>query len=222
MAIGLIATGEFGRDVCAHLVDHRYPVFHILQLEMFGPLGERHQIEELELDGIVFLMWRPSDADCEPVEDFAFDVGIPWLPLVLDHPYISVGPWLVPPDGPCLRCLRTRLLQHTATRSRRARIREAYDSNPEWGARGHLPAHVQLASGLIKKAVEGGAKSPSGAAHESDNSYLTDDLVRYDLVTGIFSRHRVVACHGCPRCHRMPLEPGEEQLLESASVGEPK
>lgn len=207
MAIGVIATGEFGRDVCAHLADHECAIFHPLQLEMFGSLAARHQLEELELNGIVFVMWRPFDADCEQVDDFAFSAGIPWFPMVLDHPFLNIGPWLVPPDGPCFRCMGTRLSQHTAARSRRARIREAYDSNPEWGGYGHLPGHVQLACGLIKKAVEGKMES-------------VPDLIRYDLLTGVFSRHRVVARHGCPRCHRVPLELDKDQLLECLPVGE--
>lgn len=222
VTIGIMGTGEFGREVCARLVDYELSNLLILQREMFGSAATRLPVKQLGLSGVVFVMWRPSDADCEAVDEFAFDAGVPWFPVVLDQPYLRVGPWLVPPEGPCFQCLRTRLLQHTADISRRTKIREAYDADPKWGGYGHLPAHVQLACGLIQKAAGDMVDLGCRMANKPGIRDALEELVRYDFMNGGFSRHRLVPCHGCPRCHRVAQGPAGGKLLECVDVGEPK
>lgn len=206
LRVGLITTGAFGRDVGRIIQDCP----DALQITAVGSADHGWQWPEQPLDAFVAVTWRPSDALCERVDAHAFAAGLPWLPVCLEHPFLSVGPWVLPPDGPCFRCVRTRLSQHSPPGSVSDVARRAYDADQACGPLGHLPTHVRLTGGLIIAALAGLAAAPRPS---SPDAWLDDKrlrMVRYHMGNGRFSSSQVIPCDGCPRCD----QPGPRALRQ--------
>jgi bacteriocin biosynthesis cyclodehydratase domain-containing protein len=200
LRVGLISTGAFGRDVsrvvedCADVRAKPLDVSALSRADTGWPWpGQRP-------DAIVTVTWRPSDAMCERLDAHAFAAGVPWLPACLEHPYLSVGPWVLPPHGPCFRCVRARLSQHMPPGAIGDVARRAYDADPACGPLGHLPSHARLVGGLILQALAGlvSAPLPSGPDAWRDDGRLR--MVRYQMGNGRFTSHQVIPCDSCPRC----------------------
>ncbi|WP_405778320.1 TOMM precursor leader peptide-binding protein [Streptomyces sp. NBC_00859] len=134
---------------------------------------------------LVVALWRPLDELCERIDEAAFAAGRPWLPVVFEHPWVVVGPWLAPPDGPCHRCYLGRRAQHRQDSGTLRALTEAYAADPECGIRGHLPHHVRLAVGLAQQALR--LREPGL-------------VLSVNTVGSRISAHRTLGCHGCPRC----------------------
>jgi bacteriocin biosynthesis cyclodehydratase domain-containing protein len=190
MRIGLIGTGVFGREVQGMLAARAG--LSTTDLRILLPYLEQQAgasttlpAEALaEVDAAVMIMWRTSERLCERADELAFTAGVPWLPVVLEHPYLTIGPWFVPPHGPCFRCLTLRQYQHDAPERPEECVRDAYDADPRCGPLGHLPAHTRMAAGLVVRAV----------------SSLRAERVTCQLESGRIEADQLLACHGCPRC----------------------
>jgi bacteriocin biosynthesis cyclodehydratase domain-containing protein len=143
------------------------------------------------VEAAVVALWRPSPTLADDLDDLFFRYGRPWLPVIVEHPHLVVGPWIAPPGGPCLRCYEQRRRQHEPAKSLMSALHRAYDADPALGPDGHLPHHVRTASGLVdavlRRALTGDPALPGRVT------------VRH-LVTGALATHHTVGVHGCPRC----------------------
>ncbi|SDR04535.1 TOMM precursor leader peptide-binding protein [Thermostaphylospora chromogena] len=147
-------------------------------------------------NAVVIALWRPADAFCARADAMAHENGTPWLPIVLRHPHVLVGPLVRPGVGPCFDCYRRRLAQHDPDWANTARVHAAYDADPALGPRGFLPPHARAAAGIaasmLRRAGEPAGREPYGWAPGEVVALSTGDL----SVTG----HAVLPCHGCERC----------------------
>lgn len=142
-------------------------------------------------DAVVLALWRPAPALCETADRLAHETGTPWLPVVVEHPHLTVGPWVTPGAGPCFRCFHRRRVQHDVEWAVTRAVHEAYDRDPARGPRGFLPQHARLAAGVAASYLDrafGGDASPAGR-------FTTISLRSATPVS-----HPVLACHGCDRC----------------------
>jgi bacteriocin biosynthesis cyclodehydratase domain-containing protein len=147
-------------------------------------------------DAVVVALWRPDQWLCEAADDLSFRYGLPWLPVVMEHPAIRVGPAICPPAGPCYRCYARRRVQHDRKPSATAALRAAYERDPECGPAGYLPHHARLAAAIARDLLERmGAGGLSGDAGRTAGEVTTVQLLR-----GGQRGSRVVACHDCDRC----------------------
>lgn len=124
-------------------------------------------------------------------DEESFKTGQPWLPVILDHPQLEIGPAVVPGLGACHDCYRRRQLQHDSARVIRTAIGEHYDAHPEDGPDGFLPSTALLAAAVAADMVERIRTDPAGVAGRIRQIEVPTQQVR----TG-----RVVGAHGCPRC----------------------
>lgn len=140
---------------------------------------------------VVAAFWRPSPAVCEQLDALSRDSRVPWLPIIVEHPVIRIGPLVEPPPGVCFRCYRRRCAQHDAQRHTTAALHGAYDRDPALGPSGFLPHHARLAAniagGMLRRRRAGGP--PSGA------EVLTVRLFGQDVSTS-----SVTAFGDCDRC----------------------
>jgi bacteriocin biosynthesis cyclodehydratase domain-containing protein len=139
----------------------------------------------------VVALWRPSPTLTDDIDTIMFGYAIPWLPVVLEHPHLIVGPWIVPPGGPCLRCYEQRRRQHEPATSLMSALHTAYDADPALGPGGHLPHQARIAAGLADAVLRQGLAGAPAAAGRVTVSHL---------VTGALATHRAVGVHGCTRC----------------------
>lgn len=143
------------------------------------------ELADADADVLVLALWRPAPALLEQLDERAFATGRAWLPIVAEHPHLLVGPWVQPPDGPCLRCYSARRAQHDTALRVTSGLHAAYDSDPTIGPAGYLPHHVRIAVGLTLRALT--RREPGLVS-------------AYDLHSGRLTTHCVVPVHGCARC----------------------
>jgi bacteriocin biosynthesis cyclodehydratase domain-containing protein len=177
----LVGVGAFGEQVARQLA---------AQGAAGEPLAGRDPgavIDRAFTDGAataVLALWRPSAALCEQVDDLAFAHGRSWLPVILEHPNLLVGPLVSPGAGPCFRCYQKRRAQHDPHRSVRAKLEAAFDADPSLGPAGYLPHHARTAVGLAELML----------------SRVPGEVAQVGLLSGRTSSQRLIAVHGCPRC----------------------
>lgn len=207
MCAGLIGTGAFGREVRDLIAAQQD-----LKVEDLGRLlpylesetpPPSHALPAIHaslqgVDAVILILWRSSERVCERLDDLAFATNIPWMPVTLEHPYLTVGPWLIPPSGPCFRCLTMRQAQHGAPGLVGQSVRAAYDADPGCGPTGHLPGHARLAAGLALRSVS--CYPPSELAPGKAGTNTGVGRVTYHLESSRIEVAQLIACHGCMRC----------------------
>jgi bacteriocin biosynthesis cyclodehydratase domain-containing protein len=178
-AVRLIGTGSFGEDV-VHRLSGSLPHAQVLGAG---------RLQEAFTDGspslVVLALWRPSPDLCERADALAASHRVPWIPVIMEHPVLRIGPYVRADAGPCFRCYRSRRVQHDDQHRATAALHAAYDATSECGPRGYLPHHARLAAVVLASHLE----------HRKVGRVTTVQIATARLHT-----HHVVACHGCDRC----------------------
>lgn len=177
----LIVTpvGPFGQAVAERLRDIRDDVV-IAEAGRERPPGMT-----------VLAAWRRVPDLERTLDDEAFRTGTPWLPVILDHPQLEIGPVVVPGHGACHGCYRRRQTQHDNARVIRTAIDVHYEANPAAGPDGYLPSTALLAAAAVDDVVARLRADPEAEAGRVRQIEVTTQQMR----TG-----RVVGVHGCPKC----------------------
>ncbi|BCY08344.1 TOMM precursor leader peptide-binding protein [Actinoplanes sp. L3-i22] len=139
----------------------------------------------------VLASWRRTPRLEREFDDESFRTGQPWLPVILDHPQLEIGPAVVPGLGACHDCYRRRLAQHDNARVIRAAIGDHYDAHPESGPDGYLPSTALLAAAVVADVVD---RLRTDAAAEAGR------VRQIEVPTQQVRTGRAVGVHGCPRC----------------------
>jgi bacteriocin biosynthesis cyclodehydratase domain-containing protein len=139
-------------------------------------------------------LWRPDPDLCEQADAAAYRTGRPWLPIVMEHPVVYIGPVIRPPYGPCFSCMRRRRVQHDPHYAATAAVYAAYAADQDCGPAGYLPHHARMAAAVAHRLLRQSAVIPDSLNADSDVVVLT--LADSRIVT-----RRVVRCGDCQRCH---------------------
>ncbi|MFW6692190.1 TOMM precursor leader peptide-binding protein [Streptomyces sp. MAR4 CNX-425] len=194
--IAMAATGEFGRQVIDFL-ETCHP----------GERAVRHadftSAFDAQPDMVTFALWRADAGLAGRAEHAAHENGIPWLPVVLDHLTIRIGPLVVPGSGPCFTCFDARLVQHDRHWESTAALRAGYEGDRALGPRGFLPQHARTAAGWAA-----GMLAQSAAGSLPPGHVVTLALPSLDV-----SRDQVVAVGSCRRCRETPAPRDMTTLL---------
>lgn len=195
-----IGCGAFGKRVIE------------LMAELAGASGTRTTEEAgaaLATDAglVVVALWRPDLDLCEQADSAAYRIGRAWLPIVMEHPVIYVGPLVRPPYGPCFTCMWRRRVQHDVHHAATSAVHTAYAADQDRGPVGYLPQHARMAAGIAHRMLrQPGAPDSGGSGVSSDVSVLMLPG------SGIMTRP-VIRCGDCCRCR------GAEQAEPSAITG---
>jgi len=142
---------------------------------------------------VVTGLWRPWPALCGRSDELAFEYRCPWLPIIMDHPHLRVGPLVVPGHGACFSCFAARQAQHDDQRTASAAVLQAYDLDGRLGPQGYLCHHARLAAALAHVVL--------GRLGETSGS-VAGQVVSANVLGSGFRTHRVAARPGCSRCGR--------------------
>jgi bacteriocin biosynthesis cyclodehydratase domain-containing protein len=157
---------------------------------------------------VIVALWRPDPRLCERADELAFQHSRTWLPIVMDHPVIRVGPLVRPPAGPCFGCSYRRQAQHSGRYASTAALHAAYEADPNLGPEGYLPHHARLAAAIARRYL---LAAVSGEADEA-GSTPADGVVTLRLTRHGMPTARVIACHDCPRCSAVGQERSSARL----------
>jgi bacteriocin biosynthesis cyclodehydratase domain-containing protein len=141
---------------------------------------------------VVLALWRPDHGVCETADELSFQTGVRWLPVIMEHPVIRVGPMVCPPAGPCFGCYTRRRAQHDGQPWATTALRAAYDSDVSCGPGGYLPHQARMAAAVAYALLSRPAVDTEGTG--------AGEVTTIRLLAGGLGTSRVVACHGCTRC----------------------
>lgn len=192
----LLGLGEFGDHIVALLRGNaRWPV--TVAGSIAGAFGQ-------ESKAVIVAMWRPCPAACEEADALAFQRQQPWLPVVMDHPHVRVGPLVVPGQGACFACFSARYDQHDGQRAISAALHAGYDRDPGLGPRGYLDHHARLAAALAEMTL--------GDLSADWRTAAAAEVRTFNVYRSVIRRHPVTARSGCPRCGS-PASPSDRSPM---------
>ena len=187
----LVGIGQFGERVCKILASE------FDGYKKFGAAGAA--IPDAFSSGagaVVLAMWRPYPQLCQMADELSFRHLVPWLPVVMEHPVIRVGPLVVAPTGPCFGCYMRRRAQHDLQRWATAVLQDAYEHDHGCGPLGYLPHHARIAAALAHSAL--GAAAASGPRPEP--AQQAGEVTTIRLLGGDLRVSQVISCHDCDKC----------------------
>ncbi|GGW85961.1 hypothetical protein GCM10010297_03490 [Streptomyces malachitofuscus] len=183
----LFSSGEFGGQVTT-----------VLQQCLPGTRMKHSTDVEQSFDErpdvVVAALWRADHVIGERADLRAHETGVPWLPVVLDHSVLRIGPFVSPGSGPCFRCFDQRLVQHDHQWESTRVLRSAYERDATVGPDGFLPSHARLAAGTAAGLLR---RTAAGAD-------TAGQVVTIPLSGLAVSLDRVVGVHACGRCRPSP------------------
>jgi bacteriocin biosynthesis cyclodehydratase domain-containing protein len=150
-----------------------------------------------EADAVVLALWRPDSALCEMADELSFRNAVAWLPVIMEHPVIRIGPLVRPKAGPCFRCYAARKAQHDRQPWITAALDGGYQRDQDCGPGGYLPHQARMAAAVALEALGAGTAS----SDQRSQSLLDGEVVTtVGLVTGGLQSNPVIAVHNCDRC----------------------
>lgn len=177
----LLSLGPFGAAVAERLAVTRPDAMRTRVDEQGGEETAHWPVASV----MVLCAWRASLRAERLLDAASFSWRVPWLPVILEHPEIRVGPLVVPGQGPCHRCFRLRTEQQSSSADLTGALHERYEHDPALGPAGFMPFHVTIATGL---ALDELTRRRPGRWR------------RLNVVTLQPSGGRVIGVHGCARC----------------------
>lgn len=184
--IHVIAVGSFG-DAVAECLSESLPVAVTrpnAQNQVFPAEWPRAAVH-------VLAAWRPVPHISKTLDSVSFQWHVPWLPVVCEHPYLRIGPIVLPGRGACCTCFDQRVQQHLHKPEITRTIQSHYDAHPESGPGGHIRAVALFAAASAQEIIERMHVKPEA---EAGNVY------QIDLVNLRTAKGHAVGLHGCPRC----------------------
>ncbi|WP_434315437.1 TOMM precursor leader peptide-binding protein [Leifsonia sp. P73] len=148
-----------------------------------------------------------SSSEIDRVDELAFNLDRPWLPVVMRPRAFRVGPLVVPGVSGCYRCFRRRQYQHGRLNQTDKKVESLRRTDRDVPVSGFLPGHVSLAAHLVRADVE---TALSGRT-ESRAGRLT--VVRW-LSLGV-SAGRLTRVDGCDRCGAVRSEHSTWREIET-------
>lgn len=178
-SLALAGAGDFGRRV-TRLLSGAFPASRDVAAD------DLDEAFASDAAAVVVAVSRSSPGLCGHADELAYTHAKPWLPIVMEHPVLRVGPLVRPPSGPCFACYRARRLQHDAGYSASAVFDAAYESDAALAPAGYLPHQARLAAVVAGRFLSGG---------------VTGLVFTFDVLSSYGGAYPVIRCHDCDREH---------------------
>ena len=194
MALCVIADGEFGLRVARVIV-------RLLAAEgrtaLVAADGDGHGRAEILATAsfAIRASWRDVRQEFESFAEAAAQSRVSWLPVAIAHPYVRVGPAIVPGTPPCYACYSRRAGQHQRD-PRSEQVEAGYARDTALGVSGHPPHLAALVAGQALALVS------TGQAH--DETGRRGEVRMVDSRTDHVESCVAVPANGCPACDPAP------------------
>ncbi|ANB62127.1 hypothetical protein [Anoxybacteroides amylolyticum] len=125
---------------------------------------------------------------CKYIDNISRNYKKYFLPIVMDHPYLTVGPFVQYSQGACYHCYYGRFMQHNpaphVTRALEKHYRECIGKGPK----GYHPLDAAIVSNWLIYSVK------------NSFNHFQGKLWRMNLVSRESVTSKVIGIHGCKRC----------------------
>ncbi|MDG4797052.1 TOMM precursor leader peptide-binding protein [Micromonospora sp. WMMD1082] len=194
--VTIVAVGDFGRAVAGRLVS-RIAGTHVTES---APAAAT-----TPLLPIVLASWREARTVARAID--ANDAVPWWLPVILAHPQIRVGPVFGPHVSGCYDCLLGRVLAADPQPHLTRALWDLYDRDATAGPLGYLEHHASVAAALATMLIR-----------HDDSSRRR--VLRYNVLGGTLRVDEFVPVDGCSRWKH----PGAAETISGAigSAGVPE
>lgn len=183
--VHVLTSGDFGRAVAGRMGEFLEIVTSDADgqgaLPASWPLARLH----------IFVSWRPAPAIARNMNASAFAWRVPWLPIVVQHPSVYLGPSVIPGFGPCYACFRRRLAQHSGSNELSDVLEAHYENDSSAGPQGYLPSVATFIASMACHIAELILQNP---ADEAGN------VRQFDILSLRTWQSHVVGVHGCEHC----------------------
>lgn len=143
-----------------------------------------------QANAAVIALWRPDPELCDAVDALSYRYQQPWLPVIMEHPVIRIGPLVRPPAGPCFQCYARRRRQHDPQPWVTAALQAAYDRSQACGPGGYMPHHARLAAAVAQDMLRRLDGHPLGQAGYEPDEVTTNGADRAVCATAAGLVHR--------------------------------
>jgi bacteriocin biosynthesis cyclodehydratase domain-containing protein len=205
--IHIIGVGPWGHQVAYRLSDRiSAPLVTLLEVDASPAY--------LDLPGArarVLASSRPVPSLVSALDDSAYQTQCPWLPVVMAHPYLQIGPVVAPGHGACFDCWQRRLRQHSPAPDVDAALQRYYEDHPSEHPSGHLPPSAELAAAMVLRVIDRLVSDPGSEAGW---------LRQINLVSRRMTKGRGIGVHGCEKCGLRRHEAGRSYDRLSVAMGE--
>jgi len=205
--IHIIGAGRWGHEV-AYLLSARTPMPLVTLIDLDTSAAE---VDLPPARVRVLAAGRAMPALAEALDDSAHQSKSPWLPVVLTHPHLQIGPAVAPGRGACFGCWQRRLRQHAPAPEVDAALQRYYEDHATALPYGHLPPSAELAASMALSVIDRLVCDPGAEAGW---------LRQINLVSRHMSKGRGVGVHGCVRCGLGRNEPGRSHERLSVAMGQ--
>jgi bacteriocin biosynthesis cyclodehydratase domain-containing protein len=187
LTLSVVGMGPFGRRVASFLSSARNG-------SLITEFADVESAFISDCHAVIIALWRYYSSLCDRADELSYAHATPWIPVIMEHPVVHIGPLVIPPVGPCFRCYRRRRAQHDAQPQATAMLAAAYAKDPELGPAGYLPHHARVAATVAARMGDTARLADTGQPG------LHGNVVTFGLVSNAIRIDPVVACHDCRRC----------------------
>jgi len=180
--ISILEIGELATMI-ADEVEKARPISRgaITSVASLAPIDER-------TDLCILISEHPCQKVARTLDDRCFERGIPFLPMIVEHPFLFIGPVANLDGSVCYHCFSDRYAQHNPISHIASVVDKHYEDRLSHGPKGVHPGDVAFWSQWLLYSFETGFES------------FARTVARVHLLTRENVTSPVVPVHGCPRC----------------------
>lgn len=177
----IFSIGKFGYAMWEFLNDSGIQSNHV------DLNNENELVISSNLSGVLFIANYQSVSLLRQLDVEVHKRNIPFIPVVLDSPFLVVGPVIIPGNEGCYHCYHERIMQHHPNAELTRSVQQYYNDQQIVGVQGYHPADIVLIGNLLKRIVE-------------RPEMYQGKFFRLNEVTREWNKSSVTGIHSCPRC----------------------
>lgn len=195
----IITVGSFGEEIAERMKqkDSDLVVTRLEDYHYFIP-SDRFPSAKIH----IFACDKPLSRMAKHLDIIFSNWKEPWLLITQEHPYVRIGPFVIPDEEGCYHCFESRYLQNSSNAANVKALYDYYSAKPLESPKGYLPGFAGIAASFTGNLIK----------RLDNNGYpLSGTVYQLNMLTRSSFSSKVVSVHGCPRC-------GGKRDLKSRSV----
>lgn len=186
MKVNIIQIGKFASDISKQLNGEQWNVTVTEVNEDYSIPNIDNMIQTAETH--ILISHHPCVSFCKSINDLCYKYKKTFVPIIIDQPYLTIGPIFKAQGDSCYFCYLDRYMQHAANPDITQSVFDYYDRRVRNGPNGYHYSDVLFVSNLIF------------ANLESSFEQFRGKLLRVNLINREIVVSEVIGVHGCPRC----------------------
>lgn len=186
--IHIITVGGFGEEVAARFLQ-RDPSILVTKLETTNYTLQIHQFPSARLH--IFVCDKPLSSFAKLLDNIFYNWKEPWLLMTQEHPYLRIGPFIIPGKKSCYHCFEARYLQHSTKPSHIKALYDYYSLHPFASPKGFLPGFAGIVTSYTWNIIK---------RFDQQDYSMAGDVYQIHMLKRTSFCAKVLNVHGCARC----------------------